>query len=714
MKKLLSLLLWLLMLSVVALLGLFVWHKKRNSPQPKPTAALPTLPKPAREFRFATLGRPSELPLHALARMPELQGLPLKFISCQQSAQRWLLLAAGQVDVVLASSDELALALPRLGPDLKVFPIARQSGNEQVVMSKDSTSPWVGYLPGGVSQGLALDLKDPQLQFVSLQSPEQALQMVRSGQLRGAALWNPWLEKAKSEGLSAPNPASRGFEVWCWCQQGEISGRLSPEDGLKVARAWLELVAQLQSQPELTQRAIAEEAEISAVQVPATLQGLEFLNSSLLHEQRANLTDELRTCLKQKVNLWSLAGEQVGGDINKLQVDFGWLEGLEASPPSTVETPTAPLSPTPETSESPVGNVPTGVPGDPFDRPDLVNQQSQAGGDAARTGRLPGPAVVHEPKQVWQADLPQEPTTAVIGSPDGEQLFVGCSDGQLVSLDSSDGRVQWTHALGERIRSAPVCDESAVAAAADNGLVIAIDRATGARRWQAQASTDVVGALGLADGALYAACLDGSVKSWDWASGTERWSVPAAGNITGAPAIAGKSLITVGVDRLVKAHDLESGKVQWQFRAGGECRGTPSIESGLVVFGCADHYVYALKVRDGSLAWKSKLPEEVACAPCMLGRNVYVGCKDNVVYALDRGQGKQVWKYPTRERIVNDLVGCSDTVYAVSQDMRVYALGASDGKLSFRYKASGWLQTPWLAGGVLYVPVADHTVRALR
>ncbi|MBT9586423.1 PQQ-binding-like beta-propeller repeat protein [bacterium] len=713
--------LFLLVMLAMALGGGWLTWQKIQHRKPPVAKTLPTLPKPSREFRFAVLGRPSELPLRALARMPELQDLPVKFIVCSSPAQRWLMLASGQADVAIASSDELAMALPRYGLDVKVFPLALQQGNEQVVFSKDgNTPPWIAYLPGGVGQSLALHLKDPQLKLVAVENPDQATAMLKAGQIRGCSLWNPWLDQAKGQGFEGKGEPSSGLEVWVWSSLGSETGRVSEEDGQKVVRAWFDLMRQLSDKPALTHQAIAEENEVNVTLIPASLLGLQFYPAATLLNERTRLAEDLRSQMKEKVNLWSLAGQPVGGDVSKLQVDLDWLVavGLEGeattSPvelPGETPAPSASVTPTPTTTD-----VPTET-GDPFDKPPpegATPSVTQAGGDAGRSGRMPGPPLVSEPKQLWAAALPAEPTTPVVASPDGQQLFVGLANGNLCCVERASGRVMWNFPMDERIRSAPACQGQWVEAACDSGQIVSIERSTGVKRWSVQASSDVQGPLAIDEGALYAATVDGQILCLDVGSGVERWTQVTGTNITAGLAVTSQHVVACCIDKKVRVLRKDSGTKAWEVSLGDACRATPSVESGLIMVGCADHNFYGLREYDGSVAWKQKLPEEVACASVSLGRNVYVGCKDNNVYCLDRGTGKKVWTYPTRERVVNDLVGCSDTLYVVSQDMRLYALQASDPKLRFKLKQSAWLQTPWVQDQIVYLPVADNTLRALK
>jgi outer membrane protein assembly factor BamB len=708
----------MLLLVMLALAGggAWVYFKKIHNRKPTSTAtALPSLPKPAREFRFGVLGRPGELPLHALSRMPELQDLPLKFIPCSSPAERWLMLASGQVDALIASTDELAMVLPRYELELNCFPLARQKGNEQVVASKEANAPpWVAYLPGGVGQSLALDLKDPQLKLLSLQSPEKAAAMLKAGQIRACSLWNPYLEQAKAQGFEPKGQPSNSVEVWVSGSVGVQTGRINEEDQAKVVRAWFDLMRQLAEQPELTQRAIADENELPPAQVPIALKGLEFYSASNILSNRAKLTEELRTQMRDKVNLWSLAGQPVGGDIERLQLELDWLSGLGLdgeAPVAPVET--ASPEPGPQDTPTPGSHSPGG---DPFDRPGVSSggNTTQAGGNSAHSGRLPGPALISEPKQLWSAALGAEPTSPVVASPDGTQLFVGLADGNLCCLDRATGRLIWRYPLGERIRSAPACHDDWVEAASDSGQVASVKRADGLKEWQIQVSSDVVGPLTEDDGALLLATYDGTVTSLDLADGSTRWSQDTGANITAGLAVSEGTVIACCLDRKVRSYNKKDGKPGWETTLGDACRATPCVESGLITVGCGDKKVYGLRYADGSVAWKHQLPDEVACAPVAIGRNVWVGCKDNNLYCLERATGKEVTSYPTRERITNDLVGTGDTVYAVSQDMRLYAISASDGKLRFKHKETQWLQTPWVQDSVVYLPVADGNLRALK
>ncbi|MBS2037164.1 PQQ-binding-like beta-propeller repeat protein, partial [bacterium] len=575
-----------------------------------------------------------------------------------------------------------------------------------------STPPWVAYLPGGVGQSLALDLKDPQLKLLSLQSPEKASAMLKSGQIRACSLWNPYLDQAKAQGFEPKGQPSNSLEVFVFSSAGVQTGRLNEEDQDSVVTAWFDLVRQLSEKPELAQVAIAEESDIPPGQVPSTLKGLQFYSLESILSNRARLSEDLSTQMRDKVNLLSLAGQPVGGDIERLQVSLDWLltlgSGAEA-PVTPEETPTPaldePVSPTPHLPGS-----------DPFDRPggSSGNETSQAGGDASHSGRLPGPPVLSEPKELWTSALGAEPTSPVVASPDGSQLFVGLANGHLFCMDRKNGNRMWEYDLGERIRSAPACHGDFVEAASDSGQVASIRRADGQKHWQVQVSSDVVGPLTEDDGALLLATYDGTVSALDLGDGAVRWSQDTGANITAGLAVAEDKVIACCLDRKVRAFAKADGKADWEVELGDACRATPCVESGLITVGCGDKKVYGLRYSDGSEAWRRALPDEVVCAPVALGRNVWVGCKDNNLHCLDRATGKEVYSYPTRERITNDLVGCGDTVYAVSQDRRLYAVNANDGKLRFKHKEGQWLQTPWVQDSVVYLPVAEGIIRALK
>ncbi|MFN8608387.1 MAG: PQQ-binding-like beta-propeller repeat protein [Vulcanimicrobiota bacterium] len=709
--------LFLLVLLAMAVGGAWIYFKRIHPGRPTSSAtALPSLPKPAHEFRFGVLGRPSELPLHALGRMPVVQDLPLKFITCSSPAERWLMLTSGQVDAVVASTDELALVLPRSEAELNCFPLAQQNGNEQVVASKDASAPpWVAFLPGGVGQSLALDLKDPQLKLLSLQSPEKATAMLKAGQIRACTLWNPYLDQARAQGFEAKGQPSSSLEVWVGSSAGVQTGRLAEDDQARVVRAWFDLMRQLAEEPELTQRAISEETDLPAAQVPLTLKGLQFYSLDGILSNRAKLSEDLSNQMRDKVNLLSLAGQPVGGDIERLQVGLDWLLtlGAEGDPPTApVETSTP--EPLPEETPAPATPHPPG--GDPFDRPGGSSgvATTQAGGDAAHSGRLPGPATLSEPKELWSSPLGAEPTSPVVASPDGSQLFVGLANGNLACLDRATGHKLWDYSLGERIRSAPACHGDFVEAASDSGQVASIKRSDGTKHWQVQVSSDVVGPLTEDDGALLLATYDGTVSALELADGETRWSQDTGANITAGLAVAEETVVACCLDHKIRSYNKKDGKAGWEVELGDACRATPCVESGLITVPCGDKKVYGLRYSDGTEAWQRALPDEVVGAPVALGRNVWVGCKDNYLHCLDRASGKEVYSYPTRERITNDLVGCGDTVYAVSQDRRLYAVSASNAKLRFKHKESQWLQTPWVQDATVYLPVADGYLKALK
>lgn len=691
----------------------------RTSDAAAADSALASLPAAAHEFRFATLGRPAELPILALSRLPELRGLPVRVVPCRSEEERWLLLASGNVDALLASEDELARRWARFCPNARVTPVARQAGNEAVAISKNTgAAPLVGFVPGGLSEALATGLHTPALAACPVPDPDTGARWLKSGQLRACALPQPWLEAARAAGCEIRPSDPGALECWVLAPAPTGGGsRVTGEEQLSVVRAWYGLVDTWKRQPAVGLRAIAEENELTPDQVTAATRGLEFLTGGDLQAHRADLATHLDAALQNKVRAWSLAGIELGGDPSQLHPDLGWVDalGLDGDVPSSSSSPSSSPSSVPMASPDPSVPSPVVTPSAPVS--DAFHSDAlavrQAGGDCLRSGRLPGPAVNDEPKELWKATLAAEPTSATVALPDGSALVTGCN-GTVQCVASSDGHPLWKFDSGDRVRSAPVCYADEVVAGGDNGQVVALDVKDGSRKWAFAASSDVVGALAGDAASVYATTADGQVVCLDRNTGDPRWNASVTGNVTAGPALSDRTLVVCGQEKEVVGLSADDGTVRWSAAVGDAVRGTPCIESGLVMFGCADHNIYGLRLNDGSVAWKTALPDEAVAAGAAVGQTFCIGCKDNEVYGLDRGTGKISWHYPTRERVATDVVAAGHVVYACSQDMRVYALDGITGKLLWKHKENGWLLAPWVQDGTMYLPVSDGTLRALR
>ena len=377
-----------LVLLVLVVLGLVFLAWMRTRTFQKPPTPLPSA-TPKSLLRIGSMGRPAALPTLALGRLLQSQGLSLEVRTFEDPGMMWELLASGELDLVLTTLDQFALAIPRLDPGVLILPSARSQGADVVVARPGSTGPEslagqrLAYVEGTAGHYLALDLMASQpgkpFQAVPARSPAQAAAWLRNGDVAAAALWEPYVAPLEKEGYRAVWSSEQVpiTEVWVASRQ-VLKGNGVGLEGLEaLASAWFDLVQRLRSSPGLAMNAIAEEARQDPAAIQASLErGLSFFT---LGEARTMDPRQLVNTLGSLRNDWSLQGAYQPPQAPRpvepgTTVDLSLLHALAlpegespSPPPPALEPPPGTPVPTPGAElpsdwESPPGVEPTQAP----------------------------------------------------------------------------------------------------------------------------------------------------------------------------------------------------------------------------------------------------------------------------------------------------------------------------------------------------------------
>lgn len=359
----------LLFLFLLAAFGLLVFALARGGRRTMPPPTPPT-PAPADRVRIGTMGRPATLPVWALGRLLTSRSLRLEVQTFEDPGVMWQMLAAGQLDLVLTTLDQFALAVPRHDPGVLLFPSARSTGSDAVVSRpaikrpEDLQGKRIAYVDGTAGEYLVLNFLASHsglaFETVAARNPDEAMAWLRRGDVAAAALWEPWVEVLRQDqfGVLWSSKERPLTEVWVASRQTLRGEGVGPEGLEAVASAWFSLIQQLRTAPGLAVKAIAEETgenDPGTLQV-ALRQGLEFLT---LQEARAFDPQRLIDSLQALKNDWSLQGAfrppQAPRAVEPAStVDFTLLQKLTLvgdpslpAPPTGVESPAAdfPLEP---------------------------------------------------------------------------------------------------------------------------------------------------------------------------------------------------------------------------------------------------------------------------------------------------------------------------------------------------------------------------------
>ncbi len=352
-----------LLLAGVCLGVLFFWKaRSEQQPLPRPLTLTP------HTVRVAVEGRPSELPLYALhallSKAESASQVSLDIDQFPDPGERWRRLASGEIDLVLASLDEFALAVPRFNPGQVLFATSLSVGSDAVVARADTPETQVlrvAFVSGSPGEFLVARLVAQETDRVVLPIPAPTL-----------AVASEWYEQGAVQALAVCQPAladylKRGDQiliqtssqapithVWVASRQAlrnERNPRVSRADLEEVAGAWFVLVSELRQQPGLALGAIARGNDTQVSEVEKAFVGLEFLS---LQESQALNAQVLVPQLDQLASFWSLSGA-----LNAHKPDSFEAE-LEQSMLGTVQAPVVPApapAPAPEPSATPSPSI---------------------------------------------------------------------------------------------------------------------------------------------------------------------------------------------------------------------------------------------------------------------------------------------------------------------------------------------------------------------
>ncbi len=278
---------------------------------------------------------------------------------------------------------------------------------------------------------------------------------------------------------------------------------------------------------------------------------------------------------------------------------------------------------------------------------------------------------------------------------DGEAVFLGSMDGELVSINTLNRERRWDDVLFEATKSA-------------RGFSCA----------QGSSAVAIYGSPALAGDLVYSTAYNGKVYAINADSGKLRWIYPREGElepIVGGPVVTAGSLYFGGSDGRVYALDAATGDLEWEFETGGKIWSTPSVVGDTLYIGSFDKKIYALDTTDGSQKWEYETEGTIVATPLVRDGTVYVGSFDRNLYALNADDGSLKWKTMAGNWFWAETVADDSVVYAGSIDGKVYALKAGDGTKMVVYDLGSPISSsPVVVDGSVIVATEEGRVFSLE
>ena len=177
-------------------------------------------------------------------------------------------------------------------------------------------------------------------------------------------------------------------------------------------------------------------------------------------------------------------------------------------------------------------------------------------------------------------------------------------------------------------------------------------------------------------------------------------------------------------DNAVYALRTSNGSLLWRYKIEGSVDAQPLVANGVVyvtsfVGQNGPVYAYALRASDGSLLWRYSGDTYSYLSLSTTDSSLAFVASQGGISALNTSNGTVLWHYNAMKGTdsgfsleVNGVVYFGASIDNVTGTL--YALRASNGTPLWHYTTDGYIDTPTVANGVVYVDSGAGTLAALR
>ena len=285
----------------------------------------------------------------------------------------------------------------------------------------------------------------------------------------------------------------------------------------------------------------------------------------------------------------------------------------------------------------------------------------------------------------------------------GDQVYAASSDGSVIAVDKSRGKVLWRRSLSERLSSGVTVDEQHVYVAERDGKLRALNREDGSDSWSYSMSSEILRPVAAAFGRVVSRSADGRIVGLDAIDGNELWRnsyTPPALTVHGysSPSLLPNGVLVGLDDGKIVALTLDDGKTLWESQLSypngrSEVERLVDVDAEILVDNQA---LYAVNYQ-GKLAriepargrqiWSVEFSSVVGMAQAE-GTLFVVDDTDRVV-ALSKDSGAILWEQSALvgRKLTQPLTKGTGLLVADLEGF-VHVLAQSDGSLTGRYKYS--------------------------
>ncbi|MBF0159614.1 MAG: PQQ-binding-like beta-propeller repeat protein [Magnetococcales bacterium] len=313
---------------------------------------------------------------------------------------------------------------------------------------------------------------------------------------------------------------------------------------------------------------------------------------------------------------------------------------------------------------------------------------------------------------------------------DGNEIFVGTFQGQVVAVRRQDGEVLWRADVGSSVAGGVAVEGQSVYTATVKGEVVALHRGRGDELWRAQLPTAAASAPVVADGRVILTTIDNRAYAFDTVDGHTVWShtgAPADLAIMGAatPVVASGAVLIGYSSGEVAVIGVDKGKRIWNSNltvVGGrsELDLLQDVDASLVIAPngaiiAANHQgrLVALDPRDGQFLWERTM--SVLRRPLAIGSRLFVADVEGKLLCLQLDNGKVLWSTPVSDGLTTAPVWLLDRIVVADNRNRLLAVDPASGEVVGKDRLNDAIYAePVVEGGELFLWSYNGTLLKLR
>lgn len=276
-------------------------------------------------------------------------------------------------------------------------------------------------------------------------------------------------------------------------------------------------------------------------------------------------------------------------------------------------------------------------------------------------------------------------------SRDGDKVFFGTYDGELVAVSLADAKVLWSKSLTSEILSETGNGQGRVAAVTSDGWLTVMDAATGNTLWRDKEDLPALTVRGtsapiIVDGKVIAGFATGKVKAynlqtgdqiWEYAVGKPegRYEIERLTDVSGRFAVANGLIYSVAYNGTVSALSLQSGRPVWQRNISSAV--SVAVKGDELAVVDQNNVVYNLNARNGSTLWENdSLKDRDLASPAFYKEYIAVLDRGGWVHLLNRSSGAvEAWTLADSRRPASSrMVSNDEQLFILTPTANVTAL----------------------------------------